>query len=133
MRVLWSSRLALLAAALSFAARPARAQQPTEASPAPAATNTTRAPAAPDPGTYALSWVRDDGAESCPAGRELARDVTARLGRSPFDETAARTIEIRVERTATGFRSRVHVRGVDDGVLGRRMLTSDEPSCAPLF
>src|SRR5688500_9055900 len=88
-------------------ARPAFAQVPTEpAAPAPPAAH---APAAAPDSTgqtesYSLAWVRDDGAESCPTGRELARDVTLRLGRSPFDETAPRSIEIRVERTATGFR-----------------------------
>src|SRR5687767_9809216 len=89
-------------------ARPAFAQVPAEL------------PSASDPNTYSLAWVRDDGAESCPTGRELAKDVTARLGRSPFNENADRSIEIRVERTATGFRSRVHVLASDGHVLGRR-------------
>lgn len=90
-------------------------------------------PAGGAPSTYSLAWVRDEGAESCPTGRELASDVTQRLGRSPFDENAIHSIEIRVERTATGFRSRVYVRASDGRVLGRRLLSSDEPSCAPLF
>jgi hypothetical protein len=136
MRVHW---LGWLAVALAFG-RPAHAQVPTESAP-PAATTSPPAPAAPslapaaaqDSGTYSLAWVRDDGAESCPPGRELAADVAQRLGRSPFDPAAPRAIEIRVERTATGFRSRVHVRGGDGSTLGRRMLASDEPSCAPLF
>jgi hypothetical protein len=125
--------------AMASAVEPqAHAQVPTEpvapaASAASPAAASPAAATAPDTGTYALAWVRDDGAESCPPGREFAADVTQRLGRSPFDPDAPRSIEIRVERTATGFRSRVHVRGNDGSTLGRRMLTNDEPTCAPLF
>jgi hypothetical protein len=80
---------------------------------------------------FALAWVRDDGAESCPAGHDFADEVTRRLGRSPFDERAPRSIEIRVEREATEFRSRVLVRERDGSVTGRRVLSS--PDCAALF
>lgn len=90
-------------------------------------------PTAGTPDHYALAWVRDEGAEACPNERELEGDVTRRLGRSPFDDTAERSIEIRVERSATRFSSRVLVRGKDGGVLGKRMLTSNEPTCDALF
>jgi hypothetical protein len=126
MRVL---RLGLLVVAI---APGAFAQTPTEG-PAQAPAAAPVPTSASDTGTYALAWVRDEGAEGCPTGRELEKDVAQRLGRSPFDPTALRSIEIRVERTATGFRSRVLVRGADGAVLGRRMLSSDEPTCASLF
>lgn len=88
-------------------------------------------PPAASTNTFALAWVRDDGAEGCPAGRDFADEVAHRLGRSPFDARAPRSIEIHVERDATEFRSRVFVREQDGGVTGRRVLAS--PDCRALF
>jgi len=81
---------------------------------------------------YALAWVRDDGAEGCPAGRDFADEVTRRLGRSPFDARADRSIEIRVDRDGAAYRSRVVVRERDGRVAGQRELSSPT-DCAPLF
>ncbi len=81
--------------------------------------------------TFALAWVRDEGAEGCPAGRDFADEVARRLGRQPFDERAPRSIEIEVDRGAGDFQSRVFVRERDGSITGRRVLTS--PDCAALF
>ena len=81
---------------------------------------------------YALAWVRDDGAESCPAGRDFADEVTRRLGRSPFDARADRAIEIRVDRDGSAYRSHVIARERDGRVAGQRTLSSPN-DCAPLF
>lgn len=81
---------------------------------------------------YALAWVRDDGAEGCPAGRDFADEVTRRLGRSPFDARADRAIEIRVDREGTAYRSHVVVRERDGRVAGQRALSSPN-DCAALF
>jgi hypothetical protein len=81
---------------------------------------------------YALAWVRDEGAESCPAGRDFAEEVSRRLGRSPFDQQAERTIEIQVRRDAGTYTSRVYVREQNGHVLGQRTLASGE-DCAVLF
>ncbi len=89
-------------------------------------------PAADTKTPYALSWVRDEGAESCPAGRDFADEVTRRLGRSPFDTRADRAIEIRVDREGGAYRSRVVVRERDGRVAGQRLLSSPN-DCAPLF
>ncbi|HEV8548902.1 MAG TPA: hypothetical protein VGQ57_07740 [Polyangiaceae bacterium] len=90
-------------------------------------------PASPDAAAkYGLAWVRDDGAESCPAERDFADEVTRRLARSPFDERAERTIEIRIERDGDAYRSRVTVRERDGRVAGRRALSSPG-DCAELF
>jgi hypothetical protein len=84
-------------------------------------------------GTYALSFVRGAGAESCPSRQELEREVSARLGHSPFDSVAPRSIEILTERTAEGHRSVVSVIDRDGKLIGRRVLQDDEPSCAAIF
>jgi hypothetical protein len=81
---------------------------------------------------YALAWVRDEGTEGCPAGRDFADEVTRRLGRSPFDARADRAIEIRVDREGAAYRSRVVVRERDGRVAGQRLLSSPK-DCAPLF
>ena len=82
---------------------------------------------------YSLSWVRGEGADGCPARGELAREVSARLGRNPFDDAAPLSIEIRVERLGEGFESRIHVRDEHGIVIGRRALAAQEADCQVLF
>jgi hypothetical protein len=84
-------------------------------------------------GAYALSFVRGPGAESCPSRQDLEREVSTRLGRSPFDSIAPRSIEILTERTPEGHRSVVSVIDRDGKVIGRRVLQDDEPTCAAIF
>ncbi|MES1186687.1 MAG: hypothetical protein ABUL60_22930 [Myxococcales bacterium] len=88
-------------------------------------------PAAPPP-TYALSWVRAEGAEECPTGRALATEVERRLGRAVFDATAERSFEVEVTRLGKRYRSDVYVRDVAGHTIGHRSLESDEPGCSAL-
>src|SRR5688572_21992886 len=81
--MVWRTLVRLTALALALAARPAWAETPPEPVPEE---------------RYSLSWVRGEGAEDCPPRSELANEVTKRLGRSPFEETATRSIEIQVDR-----------------------------------
>jgi hypothetical protein len=89
-------------------------------------------PVAP-PATYALSWVRAEGAEDCPTGRALAAEVERRLGRKVFDAAAERSFEVEVTRFGSRYRSDVFVRDAAGKALGHRALESDEPGCAALF
>ena len=103
---------------LALAAPPnAHAEASTAASPAP---------------MYALSWVRAEGAEECPAGRTLAKEVERRLGRAVFDAAAERSFEVEVTRFGKTYHSDVYVRDVADHILGHRSLQSDEPGCGAL-
>jgi hypothetical protein len=86
-----------------------------------------------DTGTYALSFVRGAGAEGCPGRQDLEREVSAKLGYSPFDGGAPKSIEILTELRPDGYRSVVSAVDGDGKLLGRRVLSSDEPSCAPIF
>ncbi len=86
-----------------------------------------------EPPAYTLSWVRTEGAETCPSRRDLALEVEGRLGRSPFQELASSSIEIHVERRGHGYQSRVLVRDDNGDVIGRRLLESDDVSCTPIF
>ena len=63
--------------------------------------------AATPPPSYALSWVRAEGAEACPAAAVLAGEVERRLGRSVFDVKAERSIEVDVMRFGDKYRSDV--------------------------
>jgi hypothetical protein len=85
------------------------------------------------PQTYALSWVRAEGAEDCPTGRALALDVERRLGRKVFDVTAERSFEVDVTRFGARYHSDVYVRDASGRAVGHRTLESDEPSCQALF
>ncbi|HEX6273380.1 MAG TPA: hypothetical protein VFZ53_10075, partial [Polyangiaceae bacterium] len=78
-------------------------------------------------GTYALSFVRGSGAEDCPSRQDLEREVSARLGHSPFEASATRSIEILTERTPEGYRSVVSALERDGILLGRRVLLGEEP------
>jgi hypothetical protein len=93
------------------------------------------APAAAQPAasTYALSWVRGEGAEECPTARALASEVERRLGRAVFDPTAARSFEVQVTRVAGRYRSDVFVRDEAGRAVGQRTLENDEPGCQALF
>jgi hypothetical protein len=84
------------------------------------------------PPTYALSWVRAEGAEECPTGRVLAAEVERRLGRAVFDAAAERSLEIEVTRFGKTYRSDVFVRDAAGRALGHRSLQSDEPGCNAL-
>jgi len=88
--------------------------------------------AAAAPPTYALSWVRAEGAEQCPAGRALAAEVERRLGRAVFDAAAERSLEIEVTRFGDTYRSDVYVRDREGRAVGHRSLQSDEPGCGAL-
>lgn len=83
--------------------------------------------------TYSLSWVRADGAESCPSGRALASEVERRLGRKVFDASAERSFEITVSRIGERFKSDMYVRDAAGRALGHRTLEGDEPGCGPLL
>ena len=83
--------------------------------------------------TYALSWVRAEGAEDCPTGRALALEVERRLGRKVFDPAAERSFEVEVTRFGARYHSDVFVRDAAGKALGHRALESDEPGCSALF
>lgn len=91
------------------------------------------ASAAEEPLTYSLSWVRGEGAESCPAGRALAAEVERRLGRKVFDAAAQRSFEVQVARVGERFTSDVYVRAADGETVGHRSLQGDEPGCSALL
>jgi hypothetical protein len=82
--------------------------------------------------TYALSWVRAEGAEACPSARALVAEVERRLGRSVFDASADRSIEVEVTRFGDTYRSDVYVRDAAGKTSGHRELQSDEPGCGAL-
>jgi hypothetical protein len=98
---------------------PGHAAEPTPASPSP-------------PATYALSWVRAEGAEDCPPGRVVAAEVERRLGRAVFDVDAERSFEVEVTRFGKTYRSDVFVREAAGKTVGHRMLESDEAACSAL-
>lgn len=92
-----------------------------------------QARAQPPSSSYALSWVRAEGAEECPTARALAAEVERRLGRAVFDPTAARSFEVQVTRVAGHYRSDVFVRDEAGRAVGQRTLENDEPGCQALF
>jgi len=87
---------------------------------------------APAPPTYALSWVRAEGAEECPSGRVVMAEIERRLGRRVFDVTADRAFEVELTRFGPTHRSDVFVRDAAGQAVGHRTLQSDEPGCTAL-
>ncbi|WP_437606211.1 hypothetical protein WMF20_35145 [Sorangium sp. So ce834] len=110
-----AARLALVAAALVAAARPARASSGEQ--------------------TASLSWVRLAGAEACVAARALARAVEARLGRAALVSAARAdlTIEGRVEPGGSGgWRAVIAVADADGALLGTREIATASPRCGAI-
>jgi hypothetical protein len=98
--------------------------------PAPARADESAPVAAPP--TYALAWVRAEGAEQCPPGRVVVTEVERRLGRPVFSVEAERSFEVEVTRFGQTYRSDVYVRDVSGHTIGHRSLQSDEPGCSAL-
>jgi hypothetical protein len=85
-----------------------------------------------DPAPVRFDWVRGRGADACPSRREVADQVAARLGKSPFVEDAARSIDAYVTRSDQGWRAEIDVRDEHGAPAGVRELTSEAPDCAPI-
>jgi hypothetical protein len=79
-----------------------------------------------------LSWVRSQGAESCPGPAALRENVSGRLGRDPFGPSAAITIEALVSRDGDEWSAVIHARSQRGELLGTRELESEAPSCESL-
>lgn len=90
-----------------------------------------RTAAAQTPEPAALSWVRADGADACPAAPEIARRVQARLGRDVLvaPAQAALVVEAYIAPTPPGGFSVTIALTRDAVVVGRRELTSTDSSC----
>src|SRR4051812_4362382 len=71
---------------------------------APISAQAADSSAPPTSGHVYLSWVRLAGAESCPDVRQLADDVSRRLGWNPFRESPTQFIEAQIRRELPGDR-----------------------------
>jgi hypothetical protein len=87
------------------------------------------------PRPSSLSWVRAEGAESCPPPSAIAKLVEERLGRSVFVSPARAelAVEAYAERAADSkWHIAISVSKKDGEVAGRRVFWSDESSCTPV-
>jgi hypothetical protein len=95
-------------------------------------------PAPPTAGRVYLSWVRLAGAESCPDVRQLADDVSRRLGWNPFRESPTQFIEAQIRRDPPGERAEgtwfaeVFLRDANGASHGNRVFSSNAPTCTSL-
>lgn len=93
------------------------------------------------PNVY-LSWVRLAGADSCPDVRQIADDVTRRLGWNPFREAPTQFIEGQIRRDEAGdmlagrvpgtWVAEIFLRDASGVSRGNRVFTSAAPSCGTL-
>lgn len=83
--------------------------------------------------SFALSWVRLEGAESCPPKSRLAAEVESRIGRDPFASSADRALEVVASRSDGRWLVRIHVRDRDGTALGYRTLDSTAEDCSAIF
>lgn len=85
--------------------------------------------------TSTLSWTRLSGAERCPTVVEVGRAVEAILGRTVLvaSQHADRIVEASVALGPEGrFVATIQVASPEGEVLGRREITSADPTCADL-
>ncbi len=81
---------------------------------------------------YDVGWERDPGAEACPDRAAFVAAVRARVGEGRLEDGAARRLDVRLSRTAAGWRSELRVS--EQGVLkGSQQLDSPAPDCSGLF
>lgn len=79
-----------------------------------------------------FSWVRGEGAASCASASDLQREVSRRLGYSPFTGPAHLFLEGIVQRSDEGWTVKLFKRD-DSGTLdGVRELASPAPDCQAL-
>jgi hypothetical protein len=88
--------------------------------------------AADRPRRTALSWVRDQRAESCISPEALERDVERRLGRDPFQEPADHRIEGIVRREEQRWVVRLYEHDAQGHRLGMRTIESHSTECREL-
>jgi hypothetical protein len=79
-----------------------------------------------------LSWVRAESASQCPDASHLEADVTRRLERPVFAESAAVSIEVAVSRADRTWKAHIEMRAANGKSLGSRTVTSEAPGCASL-
>lgn len=84
---------------------------------------------APDGKTVRLLYVREAGAESCPAEPDLRAAVTTRLGYDPFRAEAQRSVLARVAGSQGGLVGSIEL--MDEAGLsrGKRELRTDGATC----
>jgi hypothetical protein len=84
---------------------------------------------APDGKAVRLVYVRDAGAEKCPAEAELRAAVTSRLGYDPFLAEAPRSVLARVGASEGGLVGGIEL--IDEAGLsrGKRELRTDGATC----
>ncbi|MGC4087299.1 MAG: hypothetical protein QM756_05205 [Polyangiaceae bacterium] len=75
-------------------------------------------------------YLRDEGAQKCPAESELRAQVRARLGYDAFEKGATRTIRASIETTSDGYRARVELEGGPEGTHLREI--ASQGSCEEL-
>lgn len=93
-----------------------------------------RPAAAETPEPAALSWVRAEGADTCPAAPEVARRVEVRLGHDALSAPAQATLVVEAyvsPGAGGGFRATIALTKGGTAV-GRRELEAPGPSCAEL-
>jgi hypothetical protein len=86
------------------------------------------------PEPAALSWVRGEGADACPAAPEIARLVEARLGRDALTAPARAALVVEAY-VSPGSAGHFHVTiALTKGgtVIGRRELDGSEPGCTEI-
>jgi hypothetical protein len=80
-----------------------------------------------------LSWEGPSGVHDCITPEALRVAVEADVGKGLFrDPPADVALRVRVERTPGGFRAALFIEGADGRTWGKRELSVEGPSCAPL-
>ncbi len=88
---------------------------------------------AQETGRFRYAWARDEGAERCPDGPAIARDVARRLGRDPFvTVSGAPSIEAMVHREGSAWVARLVVRDAGGALVGTREFTSTSADCTAI-
>ncbi len=91
-----------------------------------------RAPTLPAARGLHLAAVRAPGAEGCPDGARLQREVASRVESNPFKGTPTCFVDVTFERDGAGWVARIYTRDPNGRALGERVIRDPSPSCGPI-
>jgi hypothetical protein len=87
---------------------------------------------ADEPPKVRLDYVRAAGANGCPDEDVIRNEVSARLGRDPFDSRAERSVSAHISRNRQTLRARIHVKDSSGRLIGEREVVSEASDCSEL-
>jgi hypothetical protein len=87
---------------------------------------------AEQPARVKLTYQRGEGADGCPDASAIVAGVGARLGYEPFEDAAAKRLDVSVQVAEHVLSARIEMIDADGRIMAERVLTSRRSDCTEL-